>query len=496
MRVYIKKKDKNTMIPGIIVTIIFLSVSSWVFITAIKSDKSFIEIVENFGIELIFSFVFSVLGICFVYFLFKPPKKYKVKLVNKKIETYNGEQITYMEFIEFGLPKEQKESSDCYSYSCYTKGENDLIVGNDYVLRVKQFNWEPKFVEKLDSCFKNKIAFNLPNMTLTPISLILGLIFFGVLCLCILGIITYPEYIYIYVLVGIFSLGALFMTFNLNKTWKEDNDIGQNKQDFNIKQKKIKSIDINHEKVGDVSNKYLIILLVTFPIVWFIILLNMNIEKQLFPIGFLPILLFVELPIIILILYNIGYDARLIKRNKVKILENINISNIKFFKIFRPTKNAVFSQYFIVDQNRNLIFKIKACNFIGNKFVICDQHDIKIGEIHVKLFSLTNEFIINIINEAPFIVRLKIQLHYNYQIIGRDYYVKGDTHLIRNIIYDNKENEIAYISAISKRNNNWYALGNTEIFLNDGVNNSIDIIIIALCVTMGNFRMFKKYISR
>lgn len=496
MRVYVKKENKNTMIPGIIVTIVFLLVSSWVFITAIKSDKSFIEIVENFGIELIFSFVFSVLGICFVYFLFKPPKKYKVKLVNKKIETYNGEQITYMEFIEFGLPKEQKESSDCYSYSCYTKGENDLIVGNDYVLRVKQFNWEPKFVEKLDSCFKNKIAFNLPNMTLTPISLILGLIFFGVLCLCILGIITYPEYIYIYVLVGIFSLGALFMTFNLNKTWKEDNDIGQNKQDFNIKQKKIKSIDINHEKVGDVSNKYLIILLVTFPIVWFIILLNMNIEKQLFPIGFLPILLFVELPIIILILYNIGYDARLIKRNKVKILENINISNIKFFKIFRPTKNAVFSQYFIVDQNRNLIFKIKACNFIGNKFVICDQHDIKIGEIHVKLFSLTNEFIINIINEAPFIVRLKIQLHYNYQIIGRDYYVKGDTHLIRNIIYDNKENEIAYISAISKRNNNWYALGNTEIFLNDGVNNSIDIIIIALCVTMGNFRMFKKYKSR
>lgn len=43
-----------------------------------------------------------------------------------------------------------------------------------------------------------------------------------------------------------------------------------------------------------------------------------------------------------------------------------------------------------------------------------------------------------------------MQLHSNYQVIGRDYYVKGDTNLIRNIIYDNKENDIAYISAVSR----------------------------------------------
>lgn len=147
---------------------------------------------------------------------------------------------------------------------------------------------------------------------------------------------------HIYVLVGIFSLVALFMAFKGNKRWKEDNDIDQNKQDININVKKIKPIDIIQEKVGDVVIKYLIILLVAFPIVWFIILLNMNIEKELFSIAFLPILLFVELPIIIAILYNVGYDARLIKRNKVKILENINISNIKFFNIFRPTKMQFF----------------------------------------------------------------------------------------------------------------------------------------------------------
>ena len=99
-------------------------------------------------------------------------------------------------------------------------------------------------------------------------------------------------------------------------------------------------------------------------------------------------------------------------------------------------------------------------------------------------------------NEKPFIIRSKMQLHSNYQIIGRDYYVKGDTNLVRNIIYDNKENAIAYISAISKDNNNWYELGNMEITLNNDVNNSIDIMIIALCVTMGNFQTFKRRTDR
>ena len=257
---------------------------------------------------------------------------------------------------------------------------------------------------------------------------------------------------------------------------------------------KIKPIDNNQVKVGNIVIKYLIILLLVFPIIWFIIMLKMNISKDSFMIVFLMIL-FVELPIIVMILYNIGYDEKLIRRHKVNIFENINVDSIKYFNIFRPTKNAIFPQYFIVDQNKNLIFKIKKSNFIGTKFVICNFHNIKIGEIKSKLFSLTNEFVINIINEKPFIIRSRMQLHSNYQVIGRDYYVKGDTNLIRNIIYDNKENDIAYISAVSRRNN-WYELGNTEVILNDNLNNSVDIIIIALCITMGNFQTFDRRIDR
>lgn len=497
MRVYVKKEDKNTIIPGIIVTIIFLSVSVSIFINFFKSGKSFVDALSSFGITLLFAIIFFGFSMYFIYALIKRPKGYKAKLINKKIETYSSKQITYM---EFSTQKEREQEEDFIPsvYRCYTIGENNLIVGNDYSLRIKEFNWEPKYVEEINNSYektKNKVASKVPNMTMSPVFFSVELIFGGLLFLCIFGIIMYPKYTSTYVMVGAFSGVALFMTFKASKTWKVDNNIDQNEQHLDLELEKIKPIDNNQEKVGNIVIKHLLILLVAFPVVWFMIILKMNVEKDAFMIAYLMIL-FIELPIIVMILYNIKYDERLIKRHKVSITENINIADIKYFNIFRPTKNATFPQYFIVDQNKNLIFKIKKSNYIGNKFVICNHHNIKIGEIKSKIFSLTNEFAINIINEKPFIIRSKMQLHSNYQVIGRDYYVKGDTHLIRNIIYDNKENDIAYISTISKHNNNWHELGNMEVILNNDMNNSIDIMIIALCITMGNFQTFDRRIDR
>ncbi len=497
MKVYVKKEDKNTMIPRIIVTIVFLSVSVGIFIAFFKSGKSFIDALASFGITLLFAIIFLGFSMYFIYALIKRPKGYKAKLVNKKVETYNGKQITYMEF-KTEKEREQEEDFIPADYKCYTIGENNLIVGNNYSLRIKEFNWEPKYVEEINNSYENginKVSSKVPNMTMSPVFFSVGLIFGGLLFLCILGIIMYPQYTSTYIMFGILCGVALFMTFKASKTWKVDNNIEQNEQNINIELEKIKPISNYQEKVGNIVIKHLLILLVIFPIVWSMILLQMNIPKESFIIA-LSMIFFVELPIIVMILYNIGYDDRLIKKHKVNITENINIADIKYFNIFRPTKNTTFPQYFIVDQNKNLIFKIKKSNFIGNKFVICNHHNIKIGEIKSKIFSLTNEFVINIINEKPFIIRSKMQLHSNYQVIGRDYYVKGDTHLVRNIIYDNKENDIAYISAISKHDNNWYELGNMEISLNENVNNSVDIMIMALCITMGNFQTFDRRIDR
>lgn len=497
MRVYVKKEDKNTMVPGIIVTIVFLSFSIGVFIAGITSGKSFIDVLASFGSVLLFAIIFFGFGMFFVYALIKRPKGYKAKLISKKAEIYNSKQITCM---EFSTEKEREQEEDFISsdYRCYTIGENNLIVGNDYSLRIKEFNWEPKYVEVINNSYeqtRNKVASKVPNMTMFPVFFSVELIFGGLLFLCILGIIVYPQYTSTYIMFGIFCGVALFMIFKGSKTWKVDNNIEQNKQDLNLELENIKPIDNNQERVGNIVIKHLLLLLVAFPVIWLMILLKMNVGKEAFMIVY-SMILFVELPIFVMILYNIGYDDRIIKKHKLNITENINITDIKYFDIFRITKNATFSQYFIVDQNKNLIFKIKKSNFIGNKFVICNHHNIKIGEIKLKIFSLTNEFVINIINEKPFIIRSKMQLHSNYQVIGRDYYVKGDTHLVRNIIYDNKENDIAYISAISKHDNNWYELGNMEINLNENVNNSVDIMIMALCITMGNFQTFDRHIDR
>lgn len=496
MKVYVKKEDKNTIIPGIIVAIVFLSFSIGIFIAYFKSGKSFAEALVSFGITFFVAIIFFVFGVFFIYFLFKRSKGYKAKLVNKKIETYNGKQITYM---EFNTEKEREQEEDFISsdYRCYTVGENNLIVGKDYLLRIKEFNWEPKFVDLINNSnknFKNNVTSKVPNMSMIPIFLSIRLILYGWIFLCVLGIIKYPQYTFTYIMFGAFCGVPLYMMSKGSKTWKIDNNLDKNEKSLNLKLEKIKPINDNQKKVGNMTIRSLLILLLVFPVIWFILILVMNIPKEAFIIVF-SMILFVELPIIVMILYNIGYDERLIKKYKINISENVDVDKIKCFSIFRPTKNATFSQYFVVDQNKNLIFKIKKSNFIGTKFAICNSHSTKIGEIELKLFSLTNEYVVNIINEKPFVVRSKMQLHSNYQVIGRDYYVKGDAHLITNIIYDSKENDIAYMSSVVK-NNNWYELGNTEVTLSANVNNSIDIMVIALCITMGNIQSFDRRINR
>ena len=87
-------------------------------------------------------------------------------------------------------------------------------------------------------------------------------------------------------------------------------------------------------------------------------------------------------------------------------------------------------------------------------------------------------------------------LNHDYEIAGRSYYVKGNADLIKNVIYDKNDNEIAYTFAISQNNKNLYNLGNTRTIINDKIKNNIDIILIALCTTMGNLQTFRKNMNK
>lgn len=434
MRVYVKKKDKKSMIPGLIVTIIFTVFPICVLIGLINSKKELIDALIEYGSVIVFAIIFLGFGLFFVYSLIKSPKGYKATLVTKKSQTYNGKQITYM---KFSTQKEKEQDDDFIStnYYCYTFGENDLIINKNYSLKIKEYNWEPKYVEELteENNVLKSAAVNGSNIAF----LIVGSIFAGLALLSILGLIIWPHYFIAYIICFTFFTFGVYYVIKMYKQHKLDNNFINDEKSLNLKLEKINPIYYSQE----------------------------NVEK---------------------------IDEKLVKKYNINILENFDIINIKEFKIFRPTKNTIFPQYFIVDKNNNLLLRIKKSNLVEPKFDIIDHRNTKVGEIKLSVLSLTNEYIINIVNEKPFIVRSKIQLHSDYQIIGRNYIVKGDVDLIRNIILDNMNNPIAFMSSVSKNDNNWYELGNTVTVLNENVNNNINIMLIALCVTMGNLKKYDR----
>lgn len=492
MRVYTKKEDRSSMVPGVIATIFFLAFSIGIFIAFFSSKESFIDTLSALGIALLMAIVFFVLSMYFICYLIKRPRGYKAKLINKKFETYNGKQITYMEFstLHEGEDEEgQDEDSMEADYKCYTIGDNNLITNRDYSLRIKEFNWEPKYVEEIDNSYvskKNKVANKIPNVSLSPLFFVMGFFEAGMLFFCILGIILYPQYISTYLAFGALFSFALFMTFKGSKAEKKDNSVTQNDYDYDyyLKQEleKIIPIDNKQEKVGNFAIRHYLILLAVPAIAWFIVLMMIGLEKEIFLILYFSFCMFMVIPIILMILSNIGYAKRLIKKNKINISENINIYNIKYFSIFRASKSDDFRQYFIVDRNNNLIFKIINSTYLGNKYIICDSQNIKVGEIKTNIFGFFPEFTVNIINKEPFIVYSRMQSPSSYQVVGRNYYIKEDTNLSRYIICDNNDKEIAYISTISKNNNKFHELGNLEITLNNNVNNIIDLIAILFCI--------------
>lgn len=81
--------------------------------------------------------------------LIRRPKAYNAKLVSKEIVNYRDRLIAHM---TFKIQKATDIENNTYidnEYRCYTVGENSLIVGNEYSLKIKEFNWEPKRVEEL-----------------------------------------------------------------------------------------------------------------------------------------------------------------------------------------------------------------------------------------------------------------------------------------------------------------------------------------------------------
>ena len=242
------------------------------------------------------------------------------------------------------------------------------------------------------------------------------------------------------------------------------------------------------KKVGNVIIKDMSKLLSVFTLVGSIILLvstikcNGNFQENFIILFFL--IIFLDLFCALLMVPYINIDNRLIKKYNLNINHSIDITKVKEFRIFRPIKNVTYEKFFIIDENNNLLYKIQRKGNFRPKYLIMDSNDIKQGEINFDMFSSTFEYIVRIIGEEPYSVRAKFQLAHNYNVIGRNYIVKGDVKGISNIIYNLNEEEQALIVATPTKNSRWDILGSTDVTIVKS--NNIDLTLISFCLTHGN----------
>lgn len=213
MKVYVKKGDYS-FILSIVLGIVFIGFAIGILLLFTKSERPFNELFAEFGIAIPFAFIFFIIGICIFVILFKPAKEYKLRLISKKEQAYNGMIITYM---VFSGDKEKEVFDDLIDtdYKCYTIGQNDLVVNDDYSVKIKEFNCCPKYVEALNSCENNKTKDFVPmSISLITIPIVAcGII----ILLCIIGMIIYPKYILEY---GIFGLIDSIILYRVIKKFK------------------------------------------------------------------------------------------------------------------------------------------------------------------------------------------------------------------------------------------------------------------------------------
>lgn len=302
----------------------------------------------------------------------------------------------------------------------------------------------------------------------------------------------YPEYIVTYIITLIFSVMAIWYGIKLFKVLNQDNNLETSNEEKETSSvlDRYKVLTEEKKPVGNIILREMLKLPLEATLMWYImfaVLTGKNLFNQdpmmLLSIYLLPIFA-VLLPYFIKALFYIDIEDKLIQKCDLNINENLDITKVKGLRIFRPMKDVTFEKYFIVDENNNLLYKIQKKGNIKPKYIISDQNDIKQGEINIHMFSLTSEYIVRLIGEEPYSVRAKSQFARNYDVNGRNYIVEGDPAGIGSIIYNsNGEEEAVVMASIDDKDN--ITLSATQTVIVNS--NSIDLTLIAFCVTYGNY---------
>ena len=498
MKVYVKKGNLKSIVPGLIITLVFGISSIGIFtvfflrFNGVFTFDNFIVIISSIGIALLFAIVLFSCAVYFSFLLLKKPKKYSAYLSDKIIETYRGQEINSMTFII----RNEKQSNTQMIHKCYTKEPSALQVGQNYTVGIKEFHWKIKHVDHLNNAASN--ANKLSTVTLFPVFLGIEFIFGTGALFMVTKIIFDSQHgknnLFLNIIPLIICLGFCILGYTVYKQWKVDNSDERYKKYIGLRELQLKKINVLRPSdkkipnlmVKQVLSRGIFILVLWYGLLFFIFIISgsfNNLADLILPIS-LPAII-VEAINLLMIIPCIRKDNRIIKKNHINITVQNNIAAINSFSIIRPTHNMISEKFFIIDSNNNLLYKIQSYGLIGVKYIISDQHDNQIGEIDRKLLSLNAEYLVIIVNKKPYYIRQNMSSYCNYELIGSDYMVLGDFGSISSAICNKNKDVMATIVARQK-NEKCFELGNSNVEVNPEFENNENLVFIALCVTIGN----------
>lgn len=191
MKVYTRKPYREPIIPSIIATLAFLIGPMIVFYNFINDYIDPVQAINEYGTPMLFSITFFAFGLSFLYFLFKPPKSYRARLMSAAEKHYHGRLITEFKFQipEAGTPNKETDSNYLNTYRCYTYDHAHLYENNEYILVIKEFSKRPRYVKEFSEPHATRISDTAPSITIKPVFFAIGFIFFGHIILAIISFI-------------------------------------------------------------------------------------------------------------------------------------------------------------------------------------------------------------------------------------------------------------------------------------------------------------------
>ncbi len=84
MKVFMKKGEHQSLVFGIVFTLLFLFVSIYLLYSYFVSE-CFLDTFSQDGTKFVFGIFFSFFDLIFLIYLFKSPKKYTAVLISKSI---------------------------------------------------------------------------------------------------------------------------------------------------------------------------------------------------------------------------------------------------------------------------------------------------------------------------------------------------------------------------------------------------------------------------